>query len=317
MDDGFRGVCLDEFYRDVEDLSRNGPACHPFFSRTESSSGRNADRPPPTGLFDRRADRRTHLRYLQKTIHPDAGLPVDGNQPYSFGFSGWLWINLFGIALIGIGGGLIESSSNPLLIQLFPGRESMVMNLHHFFFALGSLAGPLIMGAVLVRAIPWQWAYIGFGLFALSIFLFLLLQKSSASRKKSSFDTKRIKSLLRENNFPPPLLCHLFNSGVQNGIAFWMVTFLKDIKGLPDFPGQLLALSLFCMPGPGAAFLKLPDYPVSRDHLSPKSFLASFDWVVFRCLFPGKMVHPLFRPLWARTFRGLPFPPRNDREDLF
>jgi len=52
-----------------------------------------------------------------------------------FGFSEWFWINLFGITLIGIGGGLIESSSNPLLIQLFPGRESTVLNLHHFFFA--------------------------------------------------------------------------------------------------------------------------------------------------------------------------------------
>src|SRR4030042_4699364 len=46
-----------------------------------------------------------------------------------FGLSEWFWINLFGITLIGIGGGLIESSSNPLLIQLFPGRESMVLNL--------------------------------------------------------------------------------------------------------------------------------------------------------------------------------------------
>ncbi len=71
-----------------------------------------------------------------------------------FGFSEWFWLNLIGIAFIGIGGGLIESSSNPLLIQLFPGKESMVMQLHHFFFALGSLAGPLIMGAVLAKAIP-------------------------------------------------------------------------------------------------------------------------------------------------------------------
>jgi fucose permease len=159
-----------------------------------------------------------------------------------FGVSEWFWINLFWITLIGIGGGLIESSSNPLLIQLYPGRESTVMNLHHFFFALGSLAGPLIMGAVLVRAIPWQWAYIGFGLFALSIFFFLLLQKSSPTLKKSSFESKQIKSLLRENTFLLLFFVTFFNSGIQNGIAFWMVTFLKDIKGLPI---SLASYSLF------------------------------------------------------------------------
>ncbi len=46
-----------------------------------------------------------------------------GTNLLLFGFSEWFWLNLVGIAFIGIGGGLIESSSNPLLIQLFPGRE--------------------------------------------------------------------------------------------------------------------------------------------------------------------------------------------------
>ena len=159
-----------------------------------------------------------------------------------FGLSEWFWINLCGITLIGVGGGLIESSSNPLLIQLFPGKESMVMNLHHFFFALGSLAGPLIMGAVLVRAIPWQWAYVGFGLFALSISLFLLLQRSPVVQKKSSFETKKIKSLLRENTFLLLFFVTFLNAGVQNGITFSMVTFLKDMKGLPI---SLASYSLF------------------------------------------------------------------------
>lgn len=211
-----------------------------------------------------------------------------------FGFSEWLWINLFGITLIGIGGGLIESSSNPLLIQLFPGRESMVMNLHHFFFALGSLAGPLIMGAVLVRAIPWQWAYIGFGLFALSIFLFLLLQKSSASRKKSSFDTKRIKSLLRENNFLLLFFVTFFNSGVQNGIAFWMVTFLKDIKGLPI---SLASYSLFIFFACLALGRLFSSYLITRFH-ETTYLLSLFSLLLIGLFFavssPGKWSIPFF-----------------------
>lgn len=211
-----------------------------------------------------------------------------------FGFSEWFWINLFGITLIGIGGGLIESSSNPLLIQLFPGRESMVMNLHHFFFALGSLAGPLIMGAVLVRAIPWQWAYIGFGLFALSIFLFLLLQKSSASRKKSSFETKRIKSLLRENNFLLLFFVTFFNSGVQNGIAFWMVTFLKDIKGLPISLASYSLFTFFACLALGRLF---SSYLITRFH-ETTYLLSLFSLLLIGLFFavssPGKWSIPFF-----------------------
>jgi fucose permease len=53
------------------------------------------------------------------------------------------------------------------LIQLFPEENQAVMNLHHFFFAAGSLSGPVIMGTVLAKSMPWQWAYLGFGLFVL------------------------------------------------------------------------------------------------------------------------------------------------------
>lgn len=211
-----------------------------------------------------------------------------------FGLSEWFWINLFGITLIGIGGGLIESSSNPLLIQLFPGREVMVMNLHHFFFALGSLTGPLIMGAVLMRAIPWQWAYIGFGLFALSIFLFLLLQKSSASRKKSSFETKQIKNLLGENTFLLLFFVTFFNSGVQNGITFWMVTFLRDIKGLPI---SLASYSLFAFFACLALGRLFSSYLITRFH-ETTYLLGLFSLLLIGLFFavssPGKWSIPFF-----------------------
>lgn len=159
-----------------------------------------------------------------------------------FGLSEWFWLNLIGIALIGIGGGLIEASSNPLVIRLFPGRESMVMQLHHFFFALGSLSGPLIMGAVLAEAMPWQWAYIGFGLFALSVFLFILLQKGAAAPKKGGFKMGQIRKLMTERTFLTLFFITFSNSGVQNGIAFWMATYLKETKA---FPIALASASLF------------------------------------------------------------------------
>jgi fucose permease len=211
-----------------------------------------------------------------------------------FGFSQWFWINLLGITLIGMGGGLIESSSNPLLIQLFPGRESMVMNLHHFFFALGSLAGPLIMGAALVRAIPWQWAYAGFGLFASSLFLFLLFQKFSASRKKNSFETSRIKSLLRENTFLLLFFVTFFNSGVQNGITFWMVTFLRDIKGLPISLASYSLFGFFACLALGRLF---SSYLITRFHETTYLlglFLLLLIGLFFAVSSPGKWSIPFF-----------------------
>jgi len=211
-----------------------------------------------------------------------------------FGFSEWFWLNLVGIAFIGIGGGLIESSSNPLMIQLFPGREATVMQLHHFFFAVGSLAGPVIMGAVLMRSLPWQWAYMGFGLFVLMVFLFLLIQKTSTPPKKSGFELKLVGRLVTKKTFLFLFFVTFFISGIQNGICFWMVTFLKETKG---FSIPLASSSLFLFFACLALGRLFSSYLLTRFHettyiLSLLSLLfVSLPLSVFA---PGKWAIPFF-----------------------
>lgn len=213
-----------------------------------------------------------------------------------FGFSEWFWLNLIGIVFIGIGGGLIESSSNPLLIQLFPGRESMVMQLHHFFFALGSLAGPLIIGAVLARSIPWQWAYIGFGLFALSIFLFILLQKGTALPKRGGFKMGQIGMLMTEKTFLALFFITFFNSGIQNGICFWMVTFLKETRGIPI---ALASTSLFLFFACLALGRLFSSYLLTRFHET--TYLLS----LFSLLFISLLLSIFALGKWAIPFFAL------------
>jgi fucose permease len=171
-----------------------------------------------------------------------AGCLLMGINLILFGFSDWFLISLLGMSFIGIGGGLIEASSNPLLIHLFPGRESMVMNLHHFFFAAGSLLGPLIMGTLLAREIPWQWVYIGFGIFVLIIFFLLSIQRISSPKVEQKFELKAMVKLVKEKKFLILLTVAFFGLGVQNGIGYWMVTFLRETK---SFSISLASTSLF------------------------------------------------------------------------
>ncbi len=213
-----------------------------------------------------------------------------------FGSSGWFWLNLIGIALIGVGGGLIESSSNPLVIQLFPGRESMVMQLHHFFFAVGSLAGPLIMGAILAKAIPWQWAYYGFGLFALSAFFFILLQKGTDLPKRGGLNMGQVGGLMTDKTFLALFFITFFNSGIQNGICFWMVSFLEETRGFPIALASTSLFLFFACVAVGRLFLS---YLLTRFHEA--TYLLSAYSLLFMSLFlsiytPGK---------WAILFFAL------------
>jgi len=211
-----------------------------------------------------------------------------------FGFSDWFWLNLVGITIIGIGGGLIESSSNPLLIQLFRGRESMVMNLHHFFFAMGSLGGPLIIGAALSKSIPWQWGYMGFGFFVLIVFLFIFFQRASAPPTKGGFDMRPIGRLMTEKTFLALFLLTFFNSGTQNGICFWMVTFLTETKGLPiALAGSSLSLFFICVAAGRLFSSKL----ITRFHETNYLlvlFVLLFISLLFSTLAPGRWTIPFF-----------------------
>jgi FHS family glucose/mannose:H+ symporter-like MFS transporter len=211
-----------------------------------------------------------------------------------FGFSRWFWLNLIGISLIGVGGGLIESSSNPLVLQLFPGRESVVIQLHHFFFAVGSLAGPLIMGVVLTKAIPWQWAYYGFGLFALSAFLFILLQKGTALPERGGLRMGHIGGLIKDRTFLGLFFITFLNSGIQNGICFWMVSFLSEAKGFPIALASTCLFLFFACVAVGRLFLS---YLLTRFHeatylLSAYSLL--FTSLFFSIYLPGRWAIPFF-----------------------
>lgn len=223
-----------------------------------------------------------------------AGCLVMGLNLILFGFSNWFFINLIGIALIGVGGGLIEASSNPLLIHLFPGSESMVMNLHHFFFATGSLLGPLIMGTLLARSIPWQWIYIAFGVFVISIFIFLSVQKISSPKDAQKFELKVFGALIKEKNLLILLFISFFALGVQNGIGYWMVTFLKETK---SFSISFASISLFiffaCLAG-GRLF---SSYIITK--FNEANYLIGLMSLLFLALIasifiPGKLTIPFF-----------------------
>ncbi len=176
------------------------------------------------------------------------GCLLTGVNLLLFGLSPWFWVNLIAMIFVGIGGGLIEASSDPLLIQLFPGRESTVMNLHHFFYSFGSFAGPPIIGVLLAKSLPWQWGYIGFGLLVLAVFLFLSSQKISSPHSPRRFDFILVKRMLNQRFFWILFWVTFCTMGVQNSIAYWIVTFLKEERGF-SIPLASASLSLFfvCM----------------------------------------------------------------------
>ena len=185
---------------------------------------------------------------LKKSLVLMLGLFLLGGSLIFFGLAHWFWVSLVATTVVGIGGGLIEASSNPLLVELYPGRESTLMNLHHFFFAVGSLAGPLIVGTLLARSISWQWGYIGYGLMVLFVLLLLLSQRISSPATGNLLDMRTLVNLMRQKTFLSLFFIIFCSAGVQSGLIYWTVTFLKETHGFSISLASLsLSLFLVCL----------------------------------------------------------------------
>ena len=198
---------------------------------------------------------------LEKRRMLASGALLIGVSLFLFGCFGWLWVSLVCITLVGVAGGLIESSSNPLLVQLFRARETSVMNIHHFFFAVGSLAGPLIVGAALAGGVLWQDAYRAYGLAALLISSILFLPGIPPIRLDRPFDRQGMANLLRDPTFLTLFAITFLGVGTQNSIAYWLVTFLK-MQQVTAQPREHVSVALFRVPRARQTHHELPDHPV-------------------------------------------------------
>jgi fucose permease len=113
-------------------------------------------------------------------------------------------------------------------------------------------------------------------------------------QKKSGFDIRMIGRLMTEKTFLSLLFVTLFNSGIQNGICFWMVTFLKETRG---FPIALASTSLFLFFASLAMGRLFSSYLLTRFHEA--TFLLSLFSLLFICLLiaiyaPGRWAIPFF-----------------------
>jgi len=153
--------------------------------------------------------------------------------------------NVLLVLWMGIGSGLILSSSNALLVGLYPDKKGTIMNIHHGTFGVFSLVGPLIMGYLLSRQSRWPLGYDGLGilLIAVGVFFALTTTPSVPSQGLGKFfgDLGKVAA---NAGFGHLMLTGFLAVGTQFALMFLSVTFLTEAKHLGIFQASVV-LSLF------------------------------------------------------------------------
>ncbi|KPJ89353.1 MAG: hypothetical protein AMS17_02275 [Spirochaetes bacterium DG_61] len=153
-------------------------------------------------------------------------------------------LNCYILGVMGIGCGFLFISSNTLVVDLFPDRRGTYLNIHHFFFAIGSLIGPLIIGYLLSKELRWQTAYRYQGVSSLVIALFFLLTEVHEEKQNMPKKAREIWRMLSGKNFFPLMMLGFFAIGIQFTIMYLLVIYLEDVRGLSVSYASIL-LSIF------------------------------------------------------------------------
>jgi len=157
--------------------------------------------------------------------------------------------NIVLIFWMGLGCGLMLSSSNTLLLGLFPDRKGTILNIHHSVYAAVSLISPLIMAALLQNQTGWQKGYVGLGWILTAVCIFFLLTDVPMERTgQRTLLFKEAGRLLSSGNFLPLVLIATFAVGTQIAVMFLAVTYLIEVKGLSLFEaGTVLSAFFVCL----------------------------------------------------------------------
>lgn len=186
-------------------------------------------------------------RYGRKRIIQSACLILAGGA-WIWGGSDSVSMCYLGSFLLGIGGGILESLSCVILIDLFPNRKKLVLNISQVCYCLGAVGSLFLLGWYMPSGISWRLFF-----FVMSILSVGLFAMFSASRfpvfaivpeQKERHANGTLRSLLRRWTFIAPcigIFCYVL---AETGAATFINVYLQGHYHAPP-RWAILAIALF------------------------------------------------------------------------
>ena len=174
---------------------------------------------------------------LGKVLCLAAGAAILALGLFVYAFSPSYSVVLAAIALVGLGGGVLEALVNPLVQEQHPQDSARYLNILNAFFSFGVCASVLLTGDLLTRGVSWRLILSGLAILALGLgLLFGLFRKIGGERdKKVSAPVQssncgigqNIRNIIRDRRFWLFCLAMFCGGGAEGAFTFWSAGYIQ------------------------------------------------------------------------------------------
>jgi fucose permease len=201
-----------------------------------------------------------------------------------------LWTVAVSLIFLAAGFGIAEIAVNAVAAHIFVAKTALMMNLLHFMYGSGSIAGPKIAGILANpagAALPWRQIYILFFPLVLVVFIPFIFSKfpCSGKSKTESIKTPETADPAKKHNFISALkIPSVWAFGIILGVgvglelapANWGSLYFQDMYGMdPTTSGANFVSSYYlCF-----TFSRL----VSGFIIEKSGYIRSLIWAVIAC----------------------------------
>lgn len=173
------------------------------------------------------------------------GLMLQAAGLAAFGQTPSFWFNLLALALFGLGEGASEVVTNFCLVRIEYRGRSNLMNFIHSAFTAGAIAGPLVVGQLIERGLPWQHAFEGLAAISVLMAIAFSLQSFVAVPPAGTQRARvALVHLLRQPLMAFLALAILLYVGVEIGVSNWIAEYVVQKLGTSAAMGAYM-VSLF------------------------------------------------------------------------
>jgi MFS family permease len=161
----------------------------------------------------------------------------------TFYWSELFWVNLVIMFLIGVGIATYEGVTDPLLLDIHKERQSLHINVNHFFVTLGAI---LITLYLLFLQMNWRQSVVQSGIVVLLLAVFFGLTRVEAKQGRIEPFLERLQTLRRERTLVALFLATALVVGVEIGSLSILTTFLMDLRGFDQVTSKIGLLVFLC-----------------------------------------------------------------------